>query len=94
MPSKSPKTRRTRSTKSFRVAKVRAYRRGTIWYLYYREQGKRRQPRIGSDQGLARQTASEINAQLEVGLPSAPGFEPISITEPTGAKSLLARPTR
>ncbi len=81
MSSKSPKLRRAASTKSFRVGKVRAYRRGSVWYLCYREQGKRLQPRIGPDQETARQTASEINAQLEVGIPSALGFEPISITD-------------
>ncbi len=81
MSSASPKSRRRASTKSFRVGKVRGYRRGQVWYLCYSEQGRRRQPRIGSDQALARQTASEINAQLEVGLPSALDFEPISISD-------------
>jgi integrase len=76
-----PRTRRSASIKSFRIGKVRAYRRGKVWYLCYREQGRRRQPRIGLDQDSARQTASEINAQLEVGLPSALGFEPVSITD-------------
>ncbi len=81
MSSARPKPCRRPSTKSFRVGKVRAYRRGQVWYLCYREQGHRRQPRVGPDQDLARQTASEINAQLEVGLPSALGFEPISIAD-------------
>jgi integrase len=81
MASERSKSRHAASTKSFRVGKVRAYRRGQVWYLCYREQGRRRQPRIGPDQVLARQTASEINAQLEVGIPSALGFEPMSLTE-------------
>src|SRR3954469_1996913 len=81
MSSVSPKTRRRAQAKSFRVGKVRAYRRGNVWYLCYREQGRRRQPRVGPDQDLARQTACEINAQLEVGVPSALGFEPISIAD-------------
>jgi integrase len=72
--------RRTR-TKSFRMGKVRAYLRGQIWYLCYREHGQRRQPRVGPDRDLARQMAAEINAQLEVGLPSALGFEPVSLPE-------------
>ncbi len=84
MASASPKSRRQPSPKSFRVGKVRAYRRGQIWYLCYHEQGHRRQPRVGPDQDLARQTASEINAQLEVGLPSALGFEPISSADLRG----------
>src|SRR5688572_23848295 len=66
---------------TFRVGKVSAFRRGRIWYLRYHEQGQRRQPRIGPERDLARQTAAEINAQLEAGAPSSLGFEPISIPE-------------
>jgi hypothetical protein len=66
MASASSKTRRSANTKSFRVGRVRAYRRGKVWYLCYRENGRRRQPRIGPDRDRARQTASEINDQLEV----------------------------
>lgn len=64
---------------SFRVGRVRAYRRGKAWYLAYYEHGRRRQPRVGPDRDLARQTAAEINAQLECGAPSTLGFEPIAI---------------
>jgi integrase len=60
---------------------VRAYRRGKVWYLCYHENGRRRQPRVGPDQTQARQTASEVNAQLEVGVPSALGFEPVSFPD-------------
>src|SRR5690606_13211419 len=38
-------------------------------------------PRIGPDPKVARRAAAEINAQLEVGVPSALGFEPVSIPE-------------
>lgn len=76
---KSPSTKRSRRTTSFRVGRVRAYLRGRVWYLCYREQGKRHQPRVGPDRDLARQMAAEINAQLEVGTPSPLGFDPISI---------------
>lgn len=72
--------KRAKST-SFRVGCVRVFRRGRIWYLQYQEQGIRRQPRIGPERDLARQTAAEINAQLEVGCPSSLGFEPISIAD-------------
>ena len=81
MASATSKTRRSASTKSFRVGRVRAYRRGKVWYLCYRENGRRRQPRIGPDRDRARQTASEINAQLEVGVPSALGFEPVNFPD-------------
>jgi integrase len=45
----------------------------------HHEHGRRRQPRVGPDKDATRQMAAEINAQLEVGAPSALGFEPISI---------------
>ena len=66
---------------AFRVGRVRAYLRGRVWYLCYHENGKRKQPRVGPDREVARQMAAEINAQLEVGIPSSLGFEPISIVE-------------
>lgn len=66
---------------SFRIGKVRVHRRGRIWYLCYREHGRRLQPRIGPDRDTARQVASQIAAQLEVGAPSLLGFEPLSIPE-------------
>lgn len=64
---------------SFRVGRVRAYRRGSVWYLAYYEHGKRHQPRVGRDRTSARQMAAEINSQLEVGAPSTLGFQPIDI---------------
>ena len=71
--------KRGKKSASFRIGRVRAYLRGRVWYLCYREHGHRRQPRVGPDKEAARQMAAEINAQLEVGIPSALGFEPISI---------------
>ena len=71
--------KRGKKSASFRIGRVRAYLRGRVWYLCYHEHGKRRQPRVGPDKEAARQMAAEINAQLEVGIPSALGFEPISI---------------
>lgn len=79
--SKSPSTKRGKKTTSFRIGRVRSYLRGRVWYLCYYEQGKRHQPRVGPDRDLARKTAAEINAQLEVGVQSTLGFEPISILE-------------
>lgn len=66
---------------SFRVGKVRAYLRGSVWYLAYQEEGKRCQPRVGSDREVALQLASEINGQLQNGAPSALGFQSVSIPE-------------
>ena len=69
------------SNTSFRIGRVCAYRRGRVWYLCYFEHGQRRQPRVGQDRDVARQMAAEVNGQLEVGAPSALGFQPISIPE-------------
>ncbi len=66
---------------AFRVGRVRVYLRGRVWHLCYHEHGKRKQPRVGPDREVARQMAAEINAQLEVRIPSSLGFEPISIVE-------------
>lgn len=66
---------------SFRVGKVLGYRRGTVWYLCYHEQGRRRRPRVGADRDAAKQMAAQINGQLEVGAPAALSFEPISIPQ-------------
>src|SRR5262249_1135157 len=57
------------------------YLRGKVWYLCYHEQGKRHRPRVGPDREAARQLASQVNAQLEVGAPAALSFEPIAIPE-------------
>lgn len=63
---------------SFRIGRVRAFLRGSVWYLSYFEQGQRRQPRVGPDRGVAKTTAAEINGQLEAGAPSALGFESVT----------------
>ena len=72
---------RSRRSTSFRVGRVRAYLRGRVWYLCYYEDGRRHQPRVGPDRGVARQMAAEINAQLEVGVPSVLWFQPLSLAE-------------
>jgi len=71
----------TQKSASFRVGKVRVYRRGKVWYLSYHENGRRRRPRVGTDRDQARQLAAQINGQLEVGAPAALSFEPISIPD-------------
>jgi len=80
MPSSKPR-KTSKRTQSFRIGRVRIYLRGRVWYLSYHEHGKRRQPRVGADRDEAKRLAAEINAQLEVGAPSALGFEPISIPD-------------
>ncbi len=70
-----------RSRKSFRIGRVRGDLRGKVWYLTYHENGTRHRPRVGSSKQSARQLAAQINSQLEVGVPAALSFEPISIVE-------------
>ncbi len=73
--------RSSRRSEQFRIGKVQGYLRGSVWYLYYHEQGQRRRPRVGSDLEVARQMAAQINGQLEVGAPAALSFEPISLVD-------------
>jgi hypothetical protein len=47
---------------TFRVGKVTAYKRGSVWYLRYVESAKRHQPRIGCDLAAVQQAAAETNA--------------------------------
>lgn len=68
-------------SKSFRVGKVRADLRGRVWYLTYHENGRRLRPRAGADRDAARQLAAQINAQLEVSVPTAFSFESIPIND-------------
>lgn len=79
--SKQSNSRRGKKSSSFRVGRVRAYLRGRVWYLRYYENGRRHQPRVGPERDVARQMAAEINAQLEVGVPSALWFQPISVPD-------------
>src|SRR4051794_40970354 len=75
-----PTRKAARSKKSqFRIGRVHGYLRGRVWYLRYQAQGRRRQPRVGTDYQLARDMAAEVNAQLEVGAASSLGFEPIGL---------------
>ncbi len=67
--------------KCFRVGRVTVYLRSKMWYLRYRENGRRRQVRATTDRNAARQLAAQVNAQLEVGAPAATSFEPIALQE-------------
>jgi integrase len=71
----------SRSSKSFRIGKVRGDLRGQVWYLTYHENGVRHRPRVGPDRKVAQQLAAQINGQLAAGMPAALSFEPVSISE-------------
>jgi integrase len=67
--------------KTLRVGKVTVYLRGSVWYLRYHEQRRRRQVRAGPDKDAARRLAAQVNGQLENGLPAATSFEPLSLPD-------------
>lgn len=66
---------------TFRIGKVKGYRRGQIWYLCYHEGGQRRRPRVGSTRDEAERVAAEVNGQLSGGTPTSLGFEPVAVHE-------------
>jgi hypothetical protein len=68
--------------KSFGVGRVKAYLRGSVWYLQYHENGARRRPRVGPDRDAARRLAAQTNAQRESGDVAVLSFEPVTIPDP------------
>ncbi len=70
-----------RSRKNIHVGKVSVFFRGASWHIYYREDGKARRIRIGPDRKEAEKRAAEVNAQLAHGIPSAYGFERVTVGE-------------
>ncbi|QVL32737.1 site-specific integrase [Telmatocola sphagniphila] len=52
---------------------------GEKFGICYVEQGCRHRPRVGPDRNAARQLASQINSQLDVGAPAALSFENATI---------------
>ncbi len=71
----------SKSDGSFRVGRVKVYRRGQVWYLDYHEDGKRHRPRVGTVRPDAKRLAATVNAQLENGEPAATSFESLSLPE-------------
>ena len=67
--------------KSFRIGKVRGDLRGQIWYLTYQENGRRQRPRVGPQLKEAKQLASQVNSQLELGSPSLLSFESLRLED-------------
>ncbi|MBP7937739.1 MAG: tyrosine-type recombinase/integrase [Phycisphaerae bacterium] len=64
-----------------RVGRVTLYPRGSVWYMYYYESGRRIRRRIGCSLDEARLLAAQVNAQLETGAPAMLSFEPLSVEE-------------
>ena len=66
---------------SFRIGKVRGDLCGKTWYLTYQENGRRQRPRVGPQLKEAKQLASQINSQLEIGAPALLSFESLRLKE-------------
>ena len=75
----SPSRRRGKRATQFKVGRVCVYLRGKVWYIRYHQHGKRYQKKTSPDKENAKQIAAETNAQLECHLPTAFGFEQISL---------------
>jgi integrase len=63
----------TRDVKVERLGPVTVYRRGTTYYLYYREKGATRRCKVNGNLNVARATASKVAAALGEGRPSPVG---------------------
>ncbi len=66
------------------VGKVTVFFRGASWHIYYREEGIVRRIRVGPDREEAERRAAEVNAQLAHGVPSAYGYERVTVEELVG----------
>jgi len=73
--------RRRRSKGKSRVGKVTVYPHGSSWWIYFREEGITRRVRIGPDRKEAEKRGAEVNAQLAHAIPSAYGFERVTVEE-------------
>jgi integrase len=58
---------------------VTLYRRGSAWYVYYREDGRSRRLRASPKRREAERIAAEINAQISAGVRSTFGYDKISV---------------
>jgi len=63
----------TRDVKVDRIGPVTVYKRGTNYYLYYREKGATRRCKVNRNLNVARATASKVAAALGEGRPSPVG---------------------
>ncbi len=64
----------TRDLKIQRIGRVTVYKRGTSYYLYYREGKKSVRRKVDGNLATARATAAKVSASLEEGSPSPFGL--------------------
>ena len=65
----------TRDVNVERIGPVTVYKRGTTYYLYYRENGRTERRRVDGNLAVARATAAKVAAALGENRPSPLGFE-------------------
>lgn len=65
----------TRDMKVDKVGKVTIYKRGSTYYLYYREAGESQRVRIDGNLSVARASAAKVAAALEESRPSPMSFQ-------------------
>ena len=82
-PAHTGRTRKgnTRDAKIERIGNVTIYKRGSAYYLYYREDGKTERPKIDGNLSVARATAAKVAAALEEDRPSPVSFQRTSPAE-------------
>jgi integrase len=68
-----------RDTTVQRIGRVTIYKRGTSYYLYYRERGRTTRRKVDGNLAVARALASKTSASLEEGSPSPFGFTRLAI---------------
>ena len=71
----------TRDVKIQRIGRVTVYKRGTSYYLYFREGKKSVRRKVDGNLATARATAAKVSASLEEGSPSPFGFARRSVDE-------------
>ena len=75
------KSGNVRDVKVDRVVSVTIYKRGDVYYLYYRENRKSERQRIDGNLAVARATAAKVAAALGEDRPSPLGFSRTSPEE-------------
>jgi integrase len=75
----------TRDVKVERVGKVTVYKRGAVYYLYYRQAGASQRRKVDGNLAVARATAAKVLAALDQGRPS-----PVAYTRTSPEKMVEA----
>jgi len=78
---KNKKSDQSRYVKTARIGKVTIYRRGSSYWIYFRDKGRTIRKKIDGNLAVARATASQVNVHLEQGHTSPLSFQTKPITQ-------------